>query len=115
MRLPLRSSRRLLLLISLLVLPLSCHRPEPSIANYRTALNRATANNLYTRRDAARVGALEGWHILGEEFEVVVYRHRSPGAADAWAKRHGSLHNGPLTLTVFKDVNRVAGSIFMRM
>jgi len=115
MRLPLRSSRWLLLLISLLVLPLSCHRPEPSIANYRTALNRATANNLYTRRDAARMGALEGWHILGEEFEVVVYRHRSSDAARAWAKRHGSLHNGPLTLTVFKDVNQIAGSIFMRM
>jgi hypothetical protein len=44
---------------------------------------------------------------------VILPLARSPGAARAWAKRHGALHTGSLTLTVFKDVNQVAGSTFM--
>jgi len=105
--------RRLSLLLPVLFLALACHRPEPTLARVRDALDRATPNNVWTPREAAKVGAIEGFHVLGEEFEVVLYRHGTPARAQAWAKRHGALHNGPLTLTVFKDVNGVAGSIFM--
>ena len=105
--------RAALVFLPLLLLALACRRPEPTLARLRETLDRATANNVWTRRDAGRVGALEGFHVLGEEFEVVAYRHRSPDAARAWAKRHGALHNGPLTMTVFKDINGVAGSIFV--
>ena len=107
--------RRLLPYLSILLLALACKPPEPTLSRFRAALDRATPNNVWTPRAAAGVGAVEGFHVLGEEFEVVAYRHRSPGAASAWAKRHGALHNGPLTLTVFKDVNSVAGSIFMSL
>ena len=100
-------------LLPLLLLALACQRPEPTLARLRAALDGATANNVWTARDAVKVGALEGFHVLGEEFEVVAYRHRSPDAARAWAKRHGALQNGPLTMTVVKDVNGVAGSIFV--
>lgn len=104
--------RSLFAILPILLLALACHRPAPTLARFRAALDHATRNNVWTPRDAAKVGAIEGFHVQGEEFEVVAYRHRSPAAARAWAKRHGALHCGPLTLTVFKDVNQVAGLIF---
>jgi hypothetical protein len=114
MRSPRRRSPILLaFLISALVASASCRRADPTLEGFRVRVEHATQNNRYTKRDAARVGALEGFHVLGEEFEVVIYRHRSADHARAWAKRHGALRNGPLTLTVFKDVNQVVGSIFM--
>jgi hypothetical protein len=105
--------RRHSILLAILLLALACRGPEPTLARFRAALDHATQSNVWTPRDAPKVGALEGFHVLGEEFEVVVYRHGSPALAAAWAKRHGSLRNGSLTLTVFKDVNQVAGTIFM--
>ncbi len=93
----------------------ACRRQQPSLETFRALIERATQNNVYTPRNAAAVGAVEGWHILGEEFEVVVYRHRSMKDAQAWAKKHSTLHHGPLTLTVFKDNGQVIQSIFMSL